>query len=1040
MLDRLIEFSVRNKWGVIVCTLLLCGVGLLAFQELPIDAVPDITNIQVQVNTPVEGLAPEEIERSITFPIENALRGVPFVEDMRSLSRFGLSQVTVNFHEGADIYQARQLVSERLQTVLGQLPPDARPQLGPVTTGLGEIFHYTLEAKQVQSEEARVRQLMEIRTLQEWFVKPRLMTVSGVAEVNTIGGHAKEFYVQPDPQKLAKFGVHIEDLIAAIQRNNNNTGGGYVRRETDQFLVQAAGLFKTPEEILKTPVKTLESLKTVLIGDIASVGPDLELRTGAALVNGREAVVGSPMMRIGENSRVVARRVEEKLKEIAKDLPSEYVLRPLYNRSELVNATLSTMTRNLAYGAALVIVVLLLMVGNLRAALITAAVIPTTLLVTFIFMKRWGVSGNLMSLGALDFGILIDGTVIVVDHVLRRLRDHSSRGEVMGAIELENLIIRAAQEIRTAAGFGELVILVAFLPIFALTGTEGKMFTPMAVVFCIALATAFVLSFTLVPALAAVILNGTVRDDRSRFMKGIETLFARAQDLYFARSPLVLICALFAALCVPFLFSRLGGEFLPQLDEGHMVIQTLRATNISLEESIRLQEKTDRIIENFPEVQEVFTRIGTGEIATDPMGVNLADGFVMLRPRNEWPRAGQVASTKEALGERIVEALKKELPDQSYLVTQPIQMRFNDLLEGTRADVSLKIFGPNLQDLIRVGQQSKEALESLPNAGEVEIDLRESSPILTVVPKTDVLNRLGVPKSDVLEAVSTYMGGTPVGFLFDGVRRFPLVVRLGWNERNELSQMSNIPVGVGQNLTVPMGDLADISMKESYSTIIRENAERRVAVLMNPQTRDLESFTAQARQTIAEKITLPKGVYLEWAGNFKNLERASKRLKILLPITFLLIFFMVYFVFRNWIETFLIFLCIPMGVLGGVISLLLLKIPFSISAAVGFVALSGIAVLNGVVLVSYFNQLKKEGLTAERLVREGTFLRLRPVLMTAVVDVIGFLPMMFASGLGSELQRPLAAVVIGGLLSSTALTLIALPLIYMKVERYLKPA
>lgn len=1034
-MEKLIRFCVLNPLITIIVTLFVALGGWITFQSLPIDAVPDITNTQVQINTLVDGLAPEEIERSITFPVESAMGGITGVSQVRSITRFGLSQVTVAFDDGVDIYRARQQVSERLLSVSDDLPPGAKPNLGPVSSGLGEIFHYALEAEEVKSGEERKQQLMDLKALQEWFVRPRLLTVKGVAEVNTSGGFERQFHIQPIPERLRQYGLHLEDIIEAVEKNNKNVGGGYIQQTAEQFLVQGVGLMRSLEDIEKTPIKNLENLRTITLGEVANVKLDSSLRTGASLIRGEEGIIGSAFMTMGENSRTVSKRVGDRVKEIQKDLPKGYKIEVLYDRSELVNATLATIEHNLLTGAALVILFLLLLVGNIRAAIITAITIPITLLIAFVFMKFFAISGNLMSLGALDFGIIVDGVVIVLDQCVRLLKTKSeSLGRTLNRREIQDTVIEATIAMRKAAGFGQIIIVVVFLPLLALTGIEGKMFVPMAATFCFALIIAFVLSFATAPAMAGLLLEGKPGAKTPFLMRLFEKLYvpSLARALKFRK--IVIGIGVFAILIGVFLFTRLGGEFLPQLNEGSFAFQVVRPVNISIDQSVELQAATEKVLMSFPEVDVAFSRIGTAEVATDPMGVNLADTYITLKPRDQWPLHDGKRFSKNELGEKMLAALYETVPGQRVLVTQPIQMRFNELLEGTRADVSLKVFGDDLGKLEEITEQIAAVVRAVPGSGDVETEVKGTSPLLRIEPKYDVLKRLGIAKSEVLDTVEASLGGREVGFLFEGVRRFPIVVRLSETLRSDLEAIKKLPIGVGPSQTLPLEAVATLSFKDTYGSVTREMTKRRAAVLINPRGRDTESFVEEAQLKVAEKIKLPEGYFLEWGGNFKNLASAKERLSWLAPLALLLVLMMIYAAFRSVLQTLLVFSCVPLALVGGVLGLMIRGLPFSISAGVGFIALSGIAVLNAVILIGHFNELKLKGMTGDDLVKQGALARLRPVLMTALVDVFGFLPMMLATGVGAEVQAPLATVVIGGIVSSTLLTLIVLPALYRVFE------
>lgn len=1036
MISKIVRSSIKYRWLVILFTGLIAIAGWQSFKGLPIDAVPDITNIQVQVNTAVEALGPEEIERTVTTPIEISLNGIPGVTQVRSITRFGLSQVTVVFEDNVDIYRARQLVSERLQTIASQLPKNIFPKLGPVTTGLGEIYHYVIEAEEPAGGNKRLEQLMEIRAIQDWYVKPRLLQVKGVAEVNSIGGYERQYHIQPDRRKMSQLGIHFSDIEEAVEKVNVNVGGGYIEQTGDQFTVQGSGLFKTLDDIRDVPVKTLENFRSVTIGDIARVGLGKELRTGAALHNGKEVVLGSVLMLMGENSRTVSLRVAEQIKTIEAGLPKGFKIETVYNRSDLVNATLGTVKHNLVMGAVLVIVVLLLLVGNVRAALITAIVIPLSLLFTFITMRKFGISGNLVSLGALDFGIIVDGAVIVLDNCVRHIHERTKElKRNLTALELQDTVHEAAIEIRKSAGFGELIIVVVFLPIFAFVGIEGKMFIPMAATFIMAILAALILSFTFVPALASLILRGNVEDKEPWLMRTIHRFYEPALERALRARNAVISVAIGSVVLGVVLFSLLGGEFLPKLNEGSIATQFIRPVSVGLSHSIALEEKSQALIAKMPEVSHVFGRIGTAEIATDPMGVNIADTYVMLKPMDQWPKVDGRRRTKDDLIAEIVKELDAKVTGQRVLISQPIQLRFNELLEGTRADISLKVFGEDQKVLTENAQKIVEVLEQIPGAGDVELEAKGTMAVLEVTPKKGILKKLGVSNQEVLETVGTAIGGDEVGTFYEGARRFPIVLRLSEEERSDMGALKQLPVGIAGSATVPLEDVAEIHFKEAYSSYSREQTKRRIAVLINPRGRDTESFVEEAQAKVAEAVKLPPGYYLEWGGNFKNLEEAKGRLALLAPLALLLILLMIYAAFRNILETFLIFLCVPLALVGGVLGLMLARLPFSISAGVGFIALSGIAVLNGVVLVNYFNDLRKRGMSGEKLVTQGAGLRLRPVLMTALVDVFGFVPMAMSMGVGAEVQRPLAIVVIGGIISSTLLTLIVLPVLYAALEK-----
>ncbi len=1038
MINKVIEFSVNNRMFVFMATLLLIVFGLKSFQELSIDAVPDITNTQVQINTQVKGLVPEEVERMVTFPIEYSMNGIPGVETIRSISRYGISQVTVIFKEGTDIFKARQLASEKLQNI--ELPAGVVPEMGPISTGLGEIFHYSIEAKTPEKdEEKRLLQLMELRSIQDWYIKPRLLTVKGVTEVNTIGGYEKQFFIQPRIDQMSKYGLHFDDVEAAIESTNLNVGGGYIQQTGEQLLVRGVGLLKGIKDIENVVVKRLSSYQIIKIKDIAQVKFDKEIRTGAATVNGEESIIGTAFMLLGENSRAVAQRVSSKLEDVKKDLPEWVELKVLYDRSNMVNATLNTVEHNLLMGAGLVMVFLLLLVGNLRAAIITSLMIPVSLLMTFILMRWQNVSGNLMSLGALDFGIIVDGAVIVIENCVHRLQKRGKElGRELSRAEVKQLVIDSAIEIRSAAGFGELIVITVFIPLFALTGVEGKMFGPMAMTFIMALGSALLLSFTVVPALAATFLSGKTRDKKPFLMSMAEKLFKPTLSFALRFKKGVLGIGIASIVMGVFLFSRMGAEFIPQLDEGDFAIQFIRPANISTENSVKLQRLSEDIIKKFPQVKDVFARTGAAEVATDPMGVNISDSYIMLRDKSKWPKDDHIQSKKDLMNE-IKEKLELYVPGQVLMLSQPVELRFNELLEGTRAAISAKVFGDDLDKLISYSKEVAEIVGEIEGAGEAESESKGKSPMLQYTPKVEELAQLGVTARPVLDAISTAIGGREVGHVFDGVKRFPIVTRLSEDERKDVMTVRKLPVGISDGFTVPIEQVADIDFVETFSAVSRENSQRRVAVLVNPDTRDIESFVNKAKKEVESRVKLPEGYFIEWGGTFKNLQSAKERLGILVPLALLMILAMLYAAFKNFAQVILIFTCAPMALIGGVLSLNIMGMPFSISAGVGFIALSGISILNGVVLVTYFNRLIKDGKSPDEVVKEGAMTRLRPVLMTALTDIFGFLPMMFSTGLGAEVQKPLATVVVGGIFSATLLTLIVLPSLYRLFIKFMQP-
>jgi cobalt-zinc-cadmium resistance protein CzcA len=932
------------------------------------------------------------------------------------------------------------MVSERLQNVLSDLPTGAVTRLGPISTGLGEIYQYTLDFKEVAADpSARFQQLIQLRTFQDWTIKPRLLTVKGVAEVNTTGGYEKQFQVEPDRQKLQAYGIHFSDLKNALESANRNVGGGQIQQTAEQFLVQGIGLFKSPDDIKLVPVKQLESLRMVRLGEVAKVTLGREQRTGAATMNGNEVVLGTVMMLMGDNSRSVAKAIDARIEEIRRTLPPDLVLTTVYDRSTLVDHTIQTVQHNLLFGALLVTLVLFALLGNIRAALITALTIPFTLCLTFLLMRPLGLSGNLMSLGALDFGMIVDGTVIVLDNCVRMIQSRAQGlGRALNSQEKKQAIHDATVEIRTAAGFGELIIVVVFLPIFALVGVEGKMFKPMATAFSIAVLGALLLSFTAVPALASFVLSGQGSRREPWLMRFLTRIYEPILRLSFRLRFIFMAGAVLAVAGSLLLFSRMGAVFLPQLGEGSYAFHMIRPVNISLDQSIAFQKAAERILRNVPEVQHVFSRIGTSEVATDPMGVNVSDTYIMLKDQDAWPLHEGKKHSFESLAEHIVETLEREVPGQNYLASQPIQMRFNELMEGTRADVAIKVFGNDLDKNLTLAREIQEIVEDIPGAGDVELDLAGTSPVLKIEPKAEALIRYGTSAAEVFETVAAALGGEEAGFIHENEQKVPIYIRLGEAERSDLDVIRSLPVALGSGISTRLDHLADLDFADTYGSINRENGMRRTAVLVNLRGRDTESFVQEAQARIADRIKVPDNSFIEWGGNFQNLQEARLRLLILTPLALCLVFFMVYAAFGNVWETLLIFIGIPLAWVGGILNLWINDLPFSISAGVGFIALSGIAVLNGVVLIGYYNSHKAKGESGIAMITQATVARLRPVVMTALVAIFGFLPMMFSRGMGAEVQKPLATVVTGGILSSTVLTLFILPMLFSLIEKSLR--
>ena len=1049
-LEKLIRFAIAHRWLMLLLTAALCALGIWSFTKLPIDATPDITNVQVQINTEAPGYSPLESEQRVTFPIETAIAGLARLEYTRSLSRYGLSQVTVVFEDGTDIYFARQQVAERLQQAKSQLPPGLEPELGPVATGLGEIYMYTVEAAPGATKpDGTPWTPTDLRTLQDWVVRPQLRNTPGVTEVNTIGGFARQIHVTPDPAKLVAFGFTLQDVVDAVARNNQNIGAGYIERNGQQYLVRVPGQVADLGALRRIVLDRREGVP-IRVGDVAAVGEGPELRTGAATQNGEEVVLGTVFMLVGENSRAVARATAERLAEVSKSLPPGVAATPVYDRTSLVDRTIATVTKNLVEGAILVIVVLLLLLGNIRAALITAAVIPIAMLMTITGMVRGGVSGNLMSLGALDFGLIVDGAVIIIENCIRRFGDRQhALGRLLTREERFDLTAAATAEVIKPSLFGVAIIAAVYLPVFALTGIEGKMFHPMAFTVVLALTAAMLLSLTFVPAAVAVFLGGKVQEKESRVLQAVRRAYAPALD--WALRFRVPVVAGAAALVVVFglLASRLGSEFIPSLDEGDIALHALRIPGTSLDQAVTMQATLEARIKQFPEVARVFGKLGTAEVATDPMPPSVADTFIMLKPREQWP---DPRKTKAALVAEI-EAAVKQLPGNNYEFTQPIQMRMNELISGVRADVAIKLYGDDLETLVEVGKQLEAVAKSVPGAADVKLEQATGLPLLTITPNPEGLVRYGLNQVAVQEAVGTAVGGTVAGQLFEGDRRFDLVVRLPETLRTDPARLADLPVplpsqDVGRDeasrganwasgipTTVPLRELATIEIVEGPNQINRENGKRRIVVTANVRGRDLGSFVADLRERIDAQVTVPPGYWVDYGGTFEQLIAASQRLSVVVPVTLVLIFGLLFMAFGSGRDAAVIFSGVPLALTGGVLALWLRDIPLSISAGVGFIALSGVAVLNGVVMIAFIRKLRQEGDRLEDAIRDGALGRLRPVLMTALVASLGFVPMAFNVGAGAEVQRPLATVVIGGIVSSTLLTLLVLPALYRLLHR-----
>ncbi len=1049
MLERLIGLSIRHRWLTLVLTAALVALGVWSYRHLSIDATPDITNVQVQINTQAPGYSPLEAEQRVTFAIETAMAGLPKLDYSRSLSRYGLSQVTVVFKDGTDLYFARQQVAERLQQIASQLPEGLDPEMGPISTGLGEIFMYTVEAEpNARKPDGTPYTATDLRTLQDWVIRPQLRTTPGVTEVNTIGGFERQIHITPDPAQLVALGFTLNDVVAAVVRNNQNIGAGYIERNGQQFLVRVPGQLANLDAIGNIVLDRRDGVP-IRVRDVASVGEGKELRTGAATQNGHEVVVGTAFMLFGANSREVSQAASAKLDAANASLPAGVHAKAVYDRTALVDRTIGTVSKNLIEGALLVVVVLFLLLGNVRASLITAAVIPLAMLFTIIGMVRGGVSGNLMSLGGLDFGLIVDGAVIIIENCLRRF------GEAQHALDRQlndeerfDLTASATAEVIRPSLFGLGIIAAVYLPIFALSGVEGKMFHPMAITVVLALTGAMVLSLTFVPAAIATFLRGRVAEHDNRLMRWSRARYTPLLEWALRRRVVVLTGAAVLVVGCGVLATRLGSEFVPSLDEGDITLQPMRIPGTSLEQSVAMQETLEKRLAQFPEVANIFSKIGTAEVATDPMPPSMADTFLMLKPRDQWP---DPRKPKAELVEEL-EAAAKEIPGSNYEFTQPIQMRTNELISGVRSDVAVKVYGDNLDQLTRLASRVERVLRGVPGAEDVKAEQVTGLPLLTITPDPAALARYGLNPGDVQDTVATAIGGSVAGQLIEGDRRFDLVVRLPESLRQDPAVLADLPIPLPESTsidessrvaaganggprTVPLREVAKIQVERGPNQINRENGKRRVVITANVRERDLGGFVGDLRTRIGQDVPLPEGYWIDYGGTFEQLISASQRLAVVVPVTLALIFALLFMAFGSAKDAAIVFSGVPLALTGGVIALALRGIPLSISAGVGFIALSGVAVLNGLVMIAFIRRLREQGDALEDAVRDGALGRLRPVLMTALVASLGFLPMALNVGAGSEVQRPLATVVIGGIVSSTALTLLVLPVLYRWLHR-----
>lgn len=1030
MLENILQLAIRQRIPVLLVAIGFALLGVWSYQHLAIDAVPDITNVQVQINTEATGYTPQEAEQRITLPLETAMAGLAALDYTRSVSRYGLSQVTVAFKDGTDLYFARQQVAERLQTLASRLPAGIEPEMGPAATGLGEIYMYTVDARPGATHpDGSPITAMDLRLVQDWIVRPQLLRVPGVADVNSIGGYRKQFLIQPDPAKLLAYGVSLKQLGDTVMANNANVGAGYIERSGQQMLLRIPGQIDgadAPLEMLSSLViKTVQGAP-VRISDVAEVVIGSELRTGAATQNGHEVVLGTVLMRVGENSREVARAVAEKVEAIAPSLPEGFEIITAYDRTSLVDKTLNTVQKNLVEGALLVVVVLFVMLGNLRAALITAMVIPLAMLMTITGMVRSGISANLMSLGALDFGLIVDGAVIIVENCLRVLALERGKGAELDLRTRLRLVFEATHDVIRPALFGVFIITAVYLPIFALSGVEGKMFHPMAQTVVMALLAAMLLSVTAVPAAVALFVREPKEHREGRLMRSLGGTYQPLLQASLRFRGMVVVAAVALVLAMGWAASRLGSEFLPSLDEGDIALHALRIPGTSLSQSISMQEQLEAAVKTMPEVDHVVAKIGTADIANDPMPPSVADNFIILKERGEWSDPRKPKS--QVIAE--LEALVTPIPGNKYEFTQPIQMRFNELLSGVRADVAVKVYGDDLDELASLGKALEPLVAEVAGAQDVNLEQVTGLPVLSIWPRRAALSRYGLTLAQMQASVATAYGGEAVGDVFDGDRRHSVVVRLPENLRENVDAMGQLPVALPAGGYIPLAELADIELAQGPNQINRDNGKRRVVVTANVRGRDLGSFIAELQTKIQREAEIPAGYWVEYGGTFEQLQSASRRLAIVVPITLVLILALLWLAFGSMRDALLIFSGVPLALTGGVAALLLRDIPFSISAGVGFIALSGIAVLNGLVMVSFIRGLHDKGTELDEAIVQGAMTRLRPVLMTALVAALGFIPMALNSGIGSEVQRPLATVVIGGILSSTVLTLLVLPALY----------
>lgn len=1025
LFDRIIQFSINNAIWVMMFVIAWIGVGIYSYQKLSIDAVPDITNVQVQINSQANGFTAPEVEQRITYPIENAMSGIPNLEQTRSISRYGLSQVTIIFKDGTDIYWARQLINQRLQEAKSALPDSIDPQMSPISTGLGEIYQWVVKAEpNAKKADGSAYSAMDLREIQDWIIRPQLQRVQGVAEVNSIGGYNKTYVVSPDLTRLQQLQIPLTDLQDALQNNNENRGAGFIEENGQQLTVRVPGMLTSIQDIQNVTVATKNGLP-IRVADVASVSIGHDLRTGGATYNGQETVLGIAMMMMGENSKTIAKAIDQKVQEIQRSLPQGIVIETVYDRSSLVDKAIKTVAKNLIEGAILVIVILFIFLGNFRAALITACIIPLAMLFTLTGMAEQKISANLMSLGALDFGIIVDGAVVIVENCIRRLAEAQHlKGRLLTRSERFTEVFLAAKQARRPLIFGQIIIMVVYLPIFALAGVEAKMFHPMAMTVILALLGAIILSVTFVPAAVALFVTGEVKEKESRWMMTLKKGYAGLLDKAYAFRYVVVTAAVSILILTSAIATRVGSEFAPQLSEGDFALQLMRAPSTGIEESLKIQENVEKqLLKAFPEIKAIFARTGTAEVATDVMPPNISDGIVLLKPHDQWPNPKE---TIDELRARMLQFVN-QIPGNNSEFSQPIELRFNELISGVRSDIGVKVFGDDMPVLNQEAEKIAQQLRSIQGASEVKVEQTDGLPLLNVDVDHALAAQYGLSVKSIQDIVAASIGGQSVGQILQGDRRFDFVIRLQENMRTP-QQLAQLPIRLPNGGLIQLQDVAKVENILGLAQVSRENGKRRVVVTANVRDRDLGSFVQEMQSKLSQQ-KLPSGYWLGYGGQFENLASATARMQIVVPMALIMIFVLLMAVFSNFKDSLLVFSGVPFALSGGLVALWLRDIPLSMSAGVGFIALSGVAVLNGLVMLTFIKELRTT-LNVHAATWKGAVLRLRPVLMTAFVASLGFIPMALATGTGAEVQRPLATVVIGGIISSTILTLVLLPVIY----------